>query len=359
MNAYQSLMTKTREQNLLYSALIELTYQCNLDCFFCYNDLSMHGKRMQLQDHRKLLEDLAGMNVLSVSLSGGEPLACPHFFEIGAYAKELGFLITVKTNGHMVGPRIAKRLRREVDPYIIETSLHGACSATHDRQTRVAGSFDRLMKNIPAMLDEGMKVNINSALTAWNENEVEGMFAIADRLGVKLQIDTDVTPRDDGDMEPLSISASDEGIREMLKFSMRRAAKAKSKVTIPIKLPATEMSVRGASAPRAKEKKLKNCAVGSSVVSIDPFGNVYPCVALRLKVGDLHENSIVQIWNGSKELEAIREMAFKAHEFKLSKGFSGFCPGVAQTTNGNPVSIYPDIVRKTRIINEIQQQTGS
>ena len=353
MSAYFDLLSRTRDNNLLYSALIELTYQCNLDCFFCYNDLSMHGKRMHLQDHRKLLEDLARMNVFSVSLSGGEPLAYPHFFELGAYARELGFMITVKTNGHMVGPRIAKRLKEEVDPYIIETSLHGACAETHDRQTRVPGSFDRLMKNIPAMLEQGMKISVNSALTRWNEHEIVDMYAIADKFGVKLQIDPDVTPRDDGDKEPMSISASDNGIREMLNIHLSRAANARSKVAIPIKIASAQPAK-----PPSEKKRLKNCAVGSTVISVDPFGNVYPCVALRRKVGNVHEHSIEEIWNESKELENIREMAFKAHELKEKNGFSGFCPGLAETNTGDPLGIYPDIVRKTRIAKEVQQENS-
>ena len=32
-------------QNLLFSVLIELTYRCNLDCFFCYNDLPRRARR--------------------------------------------------------------------------------------------------------------------------------------------------------------------------------------------------------------------------------------------------------------------------------------------------------------------------
>ena len=55
-------------------------------------------------------------------------------------------------------------------------SLHGATAATHDRQTRVPGSFDRLLANLGELRPLGLRVKLNSTLTAWNEGEIEGMF---------------------------------------------------------------------------------------------------------------------------------------------------------------------------------------
>ena len=41
---FDDLAARTWDENRLFSVLIELTYRCNLDCFFCYNDLGMRGK---------------------------------------------------------------------------------------------------------------------------------------------------------------------------------------------------------------------------------------------------------------------------------------------------------------------------
>ena len=81
------------------------------------------------------------MQVMNLTLSGGEPLANRHFFEIGQLARELGFVTRIKSNGHALNEDIARRLRAEVDPFTIELSLHGATAETHDRQTRVARQF--------------------------------------------------------------------------------------------------------------------------------------------------------------------------------------------------------------------------
>jgi MoaA/NifB/PqqE/SkfB family radical SAM enzyme len=149
--SYSDTVKRTWNDNRLMSVLLELTYACNLDCTFCYNDLSLGGQRLSLAQYRELLDDLASLGVLNLSLTGGEPLAHPRFFEIAGHARNLGFVIRLKTNGHAVKGAVARRIRDEVDPFLIEVSLHGASAETHDRQTRVAGSFERLVGNIREM----------------------------------------------------------------------------------------------------------------------------------------------------------------------------------------------------------------
>ena len=85
---------------LLSEASLELTYKCNLDCFYCYNDREKSGKPLLLEHYRVLLEDLARMQTMFLMLTGGEPMVHPNFFEIGRIARDLGFVIRVRTNGH-------------------------------------------------------------------------------------------------------------------------------------------------------------------------------------------------------------------------------------------------------------------
>ena len=192
-------------ENLLFSVLVELTYRCNLDCFFCYNDVGAAGRAALAATHYfRLFAELRELEVLNLTLSGGEPLAHPDFLALGARARELGFAVRIKSNGHALRGELARRVRDEVDPFLIEVSLHGATAATHDRQTRVAGSFERLLANLAELRALGLRVKLNSTLTAWNEGEIAGMFALADALGLPLQVDPEVTPRDDGGREPLA-----------------------------------------------------------------------------------------------------------------------------------------------------------
>ena len=343
---FAGIVNKTWNQNILFSVLVELTYRCNLNCFFCYNDLELEGRPLTKEQYFQLFEDLAEMQVFNLVLSGGEPLAHPDFFELGAKARELGFVVRIKSNGHALHGKLAQRIQQEVDPFVIEVSLHGAQAETHDRQTRVPGSFDQLITNLKVMRELGLRVKINSTMTAWNEAEAEGMMHLAGTLGIPIHIDPVVTPRDDGDTSPLSIAPSPEGVRRLLSVQrdlMRRAA-AEADAAGAEPTPAPLTIGRQADEIMPVQDNRKHCGAGSGGVAIDPFGNVHPCVAWRHSVGNLHQQSIREIWDSSPRLRHIRDLN---EEVKTSLADQGewaqglnFCPGSAVQETGSPLGIY-------------------
>jgi MoaA/NifB/PqqE/SkfB family radical SAM enzyme len=318
------------------SVLLELTYACNLDCSFCYNDLSLGGQRLSLSQYRLLLDDLASLGALNLSLSGGEPLAHPHFFEIATHARSLGFVIRLKTNGHAVKEPVARRIREEVDPFVIEVSLHGASAETHERQTRVPGSYERLLANIRTMKSHGMRVKVNSVLTRWNEHEVEALLDLCDELDVLYQIDPEVKPRDDGDQSTLAIEASPDGLSRL-----RRALGARANRNERVANP-TEVSAERKALAAGTDK---HCGAGSNNLTVDPYGSVLPCVQWRVPIGNLHQQRVTEIWLGSETLQDVRDTTKAARRKLDALGDAGllsnFCPGAAHTHSGDPLAIYP------------------
>jgi mycofactocin biosynthetic radical S-adenosylmethionine protein MftC len=344
--SFTEVLRKTWRDNILFSVLVELTYRCNLDCFFCYNDLGLRGEPLSTEQYLRFFEDLADLQVLNLTLSGGEPLAHPDFLKLGARARELGFVVRVKSNGHALRGEMARRVRDEVDPFLIEVSLHGATAATHDLQTRVPGSFERLLANLREVLDLGMRVKINSTLTRWNEDEAEGMLDLAASLGLPIQIDPEVTPKDDGDREPLSIAPSREGVRRLFDLQMERAVSV----------------ARGADDGTLPTPVEKHCGAGSAGVAVDPFGNVYPCVQWRRAVGNLHRQSIGEIWTGSAGLREVRgltaEAKLRVDAFGPSGGFLNFCPGSAAVRTGDPLNVYPEAVLRMEETEKAVRKKG-
>lgn len=334
---FDALMGRTWDENRLFSVLIELTYRCNLDCFFCYNDLGLRGKPLSYDQYDTLLRDLASMDVLNVALSGGEPLAHPDFFRIGARARDLGFVVRVKSNGHALRGELARRLRDEVDPFVTEVSLHGATAVTHDRQTRVPGSFVRLVENLREMIDLGLRVKINSTLTVWNETETAAMYDLADSLGLPLRFDLQVSPNDNGDRTPLNVSPTDEGIRALMRVEDERMAGFASLPDLPEATPIAPSS--------------KHCGAGSAAIAVDPYGNVYPCVQWRRAVANLHERAMPDIWVDSfggirRETEEAKRVV-SAHP----RGrHLNFCPGLAEVLTGSATQVPAEMERIATVV---------
>ncbi|MGE0639820.1 MAG: radical SAM/SPASM domain-containing protein [Thermoanaerobaculia bacterium] len=358
MSSFHDTVEAIWRENRLFTVLLELTYRCNLDCFFCYNDVGLRGTPLRKEDYFRLLEDLASLGTLQLSLSGGEPLAHPDFFAIGARARELGFVVRIKSNGHALRGTLARRVRDEIDPYSIEVSLHGAVAETHDRQTRVPGSFARLIENLTDLRELGLRVKINSTLTSYNEGEIEGMFEIADRLGFPLQVDPDVTPRDNGDLEPLTVRASKDGIQRLFELQSERGraragAGEDGGEAVPEVMRQGDADVR----PPASGK---HCGAGSSNIAIDPYGNVYPCVQWRRPVGNLHDRSIREIWTGSSELESIRRIATEIPGRLAGSGpnanLLNFCPGAAELATGDAGAVYDAAAMRRDLLTEMNDR---
>ena len=118
------------------------------------------------------------------------------------------------------------------------------------------------------------------------------MFAIADRLGLPLQFDPEVSPRDDGDRSPLDISPTSAGLRHLLQVEQERAEQFQP----------SERERRVREVARQDSELMAgggtelHCGAGTSGLAIDPFGNVYPCVQWRRAIGNLHERSLLELW---------------------------------------------------------------
>lgn len=337
----QPILEKTWNQNILFSVLVELTYRCNLDCFFCYNDLGLEGQPLSEEQYFACFEALARLQVMHLTFSGGEPLSHPSFMALGSKARELGFVVRIKSNGHALRGRLAEQIKQRIDPFMIEISLHGADAATHDKQTRVPGSYDRLLSNLAELKSLGLRVKLNSTLTAWNEHQFRDMFDIADRLGVQIAMTPTVTPRDDGDTSPLAIRPSDEAVREFYRYLDERIPDADAVDTCH-----GEPSIK------------KNCGAGSSGLAIDPYGNVYPCVQWRRPLGNLHQEPIDTIWQGSPALAEVRQLNVAAKEQLLSLGTEGegisHCLGLSEEKTGDPLGIDPDAQNNARLMRQVR-----
>jgi len=349
--SFTDTVTRAWREHSLFSVLIELTYRCNLSCFYCYNDLGLRGRPLSLEDHLRLLADLRRLEVLNLVLSGGEPLAYPHFLTLGAEARRLGFAIRIKSNGHALRGALARRIRDRVDPFVIDISLHGACAESHDRQTRVAGSFTRLLANLEEMRGLGLRVKLNCTLTCWNEAEIEAMVRLARRLALPLAINTEVTRRDDGDPAPLAIAASRQGLANLFERQMQAPN------TAPARRGIDRDVGRGDDLQPASSDK--HCGAGSATLAIDPVGNVYPCVQWRRALGNLHQQSIVEIWQQAPGLAEVRSENRAVRRMLAARPDGrqlAFCPGSARLATGSSLRLHDAARRRAEVWSATARQ---
>ena len=81
--------------------LAELTHRCPLGCPYCSNPLALEPRDDELDaaTWARVFREAAGLGVLQVHLSGGEPASRRDLVEITASAREAGLYTNLITSG--------------------------------------------------------------------------------------------------------------------------------------------------------------------------------------------------------------------------------------------------------------------
>ncbi len=319
---YHDFVTRAWQNNTITTANLELTYDCNLKCSFCYNPV-IYKNAVTTQEFKRVIDQCADLNVIFLTLTGGEPLVHPDFFEIAQHGKEQGFALRIYTNAALIGTRNADRIK-ELNPFVIETSIHGADAKTHESLTLVPGSFQKLLEAVERLREREIRVIMKTVVTVLNQDQVWDIKAIGDRYGCDVHFDTKVTPTDDGDTSPLNLGTS---LEYRKKFWSEIYPEMNDWEPKPVH----------------DESSVSNCSTGATSVTIDPDGNVYPCTGWRRKLGNIKEQTIQQIWETSPMLKQVRQLAIDA-EGALRKQTEAWqyvthCLGTAEQETGDPLQL--------------------
>ena len=125
---------------------IDLTYRCNNNCLHCWLRLSPDAKEkkeeLSFKEIKSIVDQAKALGCRSWSISGGEPMLRPDFFEIFDYITRHFVKYSLNTNGTLITPKIAKLLKRKGVKMV---ALYGATAKVHDQITRTPGSFAALM----------------------------------------------------------------------------------------------------------------------------------------------------------------------------------------------------------------------
>ena len=346
ITSYQELLGRAFVDARPMSAQWELTFKCNHLCGFCYN--APTGQReLATAEIKRGLEKIADFGVLYLTLTGGEPMVRPDFFEICEYGRHLGFALRIYTNGYLLDEARTKRLK-DVHTFEVEVSIHGAKAETHDRLTGIRGSFDKVIAGLANLRKHKIKTNLKCPITHLNQDELWGVWEIAKEYGASIAFDPVITPRDDGDKGPLGMAATKEFLVRFFSDEFKEIRYGR------------DVTKRDDSVVRT------NCGTGRTSFTIDPYGNIFPCVQWRRKWANIKEvDSLTEIWKTSEVLQHVRWAAVQITQTTLkekeSGAFCSFCPGVAELQTGSPFMMYPqaEIVAEARLsaYNEKQQQS--
>ncbi|MFQ6125582.1 MAG: radical SAM protein [Candidatus Heimdallarchaeota archaeon] len=302
----------------------DFTYSCNLHCKHCYASAGTAWKdELSTQEALQVVEELADSGVSIIAFSGGEPLLRKDFFQVVAHAHHCGIFTAVATNGTLLTPKLAEKLKAAQIGYV-QISLDGATPATHDAFRGIPGVFQKTIQGIKNCHKAGIFVEVATTVTIFNYREVPAIIDLCRTIGVDWFMHYNFIPTGRGDFITDN-DLSPENREELLRFLFRENEKGGMQLlsTAP---QFARVSLQEAS-PDDEEfiipthfynprlgGKLQNlsefiggCGAGRFYAALRANGNIDPCVFLPWTVGNIRKDNFEELWDHSDIFKVLRD----------------------------------------------------
>ena len=152
-----------------------ITKACNLRCIHCYASAESHSAgELTTEECKTVIDDLAEMKVPLILFSGGEPLLRRDVFELASYAASKGLKCALSTNGTLITPKIAEKIKEAGFVYV-GVSIDGM-PETNDRFRGVKGAFKKAFEGLINARDVGLLTGIRFTVTKFNIRDIPAVI---------------------------------------------------------------------------------------------------------------------------------------------------------------------------------------
>ncbi len=158
------------------------TYRCNFACPYCEASAADAGPgELSTQEAKALIDDIRGMEVRRLVISGGEPLTRPDIIEVMDHANGLGLSLGLVTNGYLV-EKMWERLRR-FRYFLFFTSIDGLRDY-NDTIRKKSGAFAKTLGSLKLFADIRVPIRmVNTVVHPGNLDQLEELGEILQGAG--------------------------------------------------------------------------------------------------------------------------------------------------------------------------------
>lgn len=168
----------------------EINLRCNLECVHCYCSSSPRAPAgLPTEFVLDVVRQAADLGVLYFDITGGEPLVRRDILPILESIRARGMVGTLFTNCTLVTAAVARELEA-VGIAAVQTSLDACTPELHDRIRGKNGAFQRALRGIEALREQGIPVSVSVTLNRWNAHQAADMVRFfKDELAVPFYFD--------------------------------------------------------------------------------------------------------------------------------------------------------------------------
>ena len=318
-----------------------ITERCNLRCTHCYQhsfDSTDPPLEMLQAILQRFLEAARTFKKpIRITLTGGEPFLRVDFFDLLdeiATHRQL-FRIAILTNGMLIDQQTARRLAR-MGPDYVQVSLDGM-KETHET-LRGQGSFNPAIEGIRQLVRAGVRTLISFTASRRNAADFPAVAKLSAELGVH-RIWADRWIPNCPEQQEFSLSPEE---TQMFFESMQTVRQSLRGGVARRICGGTEVAMHRALQFLVGGGTMYHCTAGRSLVAVLPDGTLLPCRRLPIPVGNLMEQSLVELYQSSELFRQLRETSCSesssCHRCVFAEGCGGGLRCLAFAMTGDPFS---------------------
>ncbi len=303
----------------------EITRRCNLFCAHCRASAtdSYYEGELSTENCFQVIDEIAAVGKPILILTGGEPLMRPDVYQIARYAGDKGLKVAMGSNGTLIDPEVAVRLR-EVPITRIAISLDFPFAEPQDKFRGKVGAFDAAIAGIANACKAGIEIQINSTITQLNVSYLEELVSLALEVGAVAFHPFLLVPTGRGKgLE--SVALSPQQYEETLNWIYDQQIKLGDRIFFkptdaPHYLRVMKQRQKGdgpgisgtgghPGGHPSTQTITRGCLAGTGFCFISYRGRVQGCGYLDVEAGNVQEKSFSEIWNESALFRDLRNLA--------------------------------------------------
>lgn len=290
------------------------TNKCNLKCVYCCNNSAAESpNELSTQEAKELIRQVAAFAEYFVII-GGEPILREDLFELIDFAHSLGLPCSLITKGTLLSEELAQEIaRRDVQ---VNIALDALTSDLCDRLCRTPGAYERTREAIDICMRAGVLQGITATLMKPNAKETLDLMDFAAKLGVEGRW-MSLRPLGRGLETYRELALTGAEYEAYLQDFYRRAKETKEKTGIDFyvydPIYCRVLHQHG-------ERTYKICGLGR-YLNVNADGDVIACLFADLKVGNIREKSLNEIWSEVSSSRFFEDI----HNPENLKGACGGC----------------------------------
>lgn len=282
--------------NIFYpqSFAIELTHRCNLECKYCYGDYKRSsGLFLDFPVIVDIFNEMKDNGVITIELTGGEPLLHPNFKEILLLALKSFSRVNILSNGVLFTDDIFRIIENNLDKIYLQISIDGCSEETNYKVRGVKNTWKKSFSTIKTLKRIGARYRVPFMITSDNLHEMEKMCELFNEENLNNLVFSPVSPSFGRacDYSECKLKTLEE---DYLKEISNKLLNIYPNIFHKLLNHKNNL-------PIARD----NCGSGWQHATISPSGIIKSCIMLDENsgyMGNVHFQSILDIFNSEKSL---------------------------------------------------------